>query len=134
MRSLDVWRLGGLVALARGVGARQGNLPNSREAAVLNLQPSKLPMMMTRGRRPRRTSGAALPVLAHLCASRALPLLLPLLLTLAGCAEPKPRLLIINQPMAPVRLIHEGTPGWWLSDALYEATLLKLDALQEGSR
>lgn len=57
-----------------------------------------------------------------------------LLLPLAGCAEPKPRLLIINQPMAPIRLIHEGTPGWWLSDALYEATLLKLDALQEGSR
>ena len=94
-------------------------------------------MMMTRGRRPRRAPRrgfAALPVLAHSCASRAFPLLLPLLLPLAGCAEPKPRLLIINQPMAPVRLIHEGTPGWWLSDALYEATLLKLDALQEGSR
>lgn len=48
-----------------------------------------------------------------------------------GCAEPTPRLIIVNQPMAPVRLIHEGTPGWWLSDALYEATLLKLDELKE---
>lgn len=56
-----------------------------------------------------------------------------LLLPLAGCAEPKPRLLIINQPMAPIRLIHEGTPGWWLSDALYEATLLKLDALKKSA-
>lgn len=50
---------------------------------------------------------------------------------LAGCAEPQPRLIIVNQPMAPVRLIHEGAPGWWLSDALYEATLLKLDELKE---
>lgn len=48
-----------------------------------------------------------------------------------GCAEPTPRLIIVNQPMAPVRLIHEGAPGWWLSDALYEATLLKLDELKE---
>ena len=54
-----------------------------------------------------------------------------LLLPLVGCAEPQPRLIIVNQPMAPVRLIHEGAPGWWLSDALYEATLLKLDELKE---
>lgn len=54
-----------------------------------------------------------------------------LLLPLVGCAEPQPRLIIVNQPMAPVRLVHEGAPGWWLSDALYEATLLKLDALKE---
>lgn len=50
---------------------------------------------------------------------------------LVGCAEPPPRLIIVNQPMAPVRLIHEGAPGWWLSDALYEATLLRLDELKE---
>lgn len=48
---------------------------------------------------------------------------------LTGCAEPSPRLLIVNQPMVPVRMTHDGTPGWWLSDALYEATLIRLDAL-----
>lgn len=51
---------------------------------------------------------------------------------LPGCAEPSPPTVIyINQPMMPVRLIHEGQPGWWLSDALYEATLLRLDELKE---
>lgn len=55
--------------------------------------------------------------------------LLPGSLLTGGCAEPSPRLLIVNQPMVPVRLVHDGTPGWWLSDALYEATLLRLDAL-----
>lgn len=55
--------------------------------------------------------------------------LLPGSLLTGGCAEPQPRLLIVNQPMVPVRLEHNGTPGWWLSDALYEATLLRLDAL-----
>ncbi len=38
--------------------------------------------------------------------------------------------LYVNQPMVPIRLEHNGIPGWWLSDSLYEATLLKLDALQ----
>lgn len=42
-----------------------------------------------------------------------------------GCVREK--LVIVNEPMAPVRLYHEGEPGWWLSDALYEATLLKLE-------
>ncbi len=55
-----------------------------------------------------------------------LPLLLMLGLTACvGCVREK--LVIVNQPMAPVRLYHEGEPGWWLSDALYEATLLKLE-------
>lgn len=56
--------------------------------------------------------------------------LLPGSLLTGGCAEPSPRLLIVNQPMVPVRMTHDGTPGWWLSDALYEATLLRLDALK----
>ncbi len=43
-----------------------------------------------------------------------------------GCTET----LIVNQPMVPIRMEHDGVPGWWLSDCLYEATLLKLDALQ----
>ena len=55
--------------------------------------------------------------------------LLPGSLLTGGCAEPSPRLIIVNQPMVPVRMTHDGTPGWWLSDALYEATLLRLDAL-----
>ena len=55
--------------------------------------------------------------------------LLPAASLLAGCAEPSSRLIIVNQPMVPVRMTHDGTPGWWLSDALYEATLLRLDAL-----
>ena len=59
---------------------------------------------------------------------RLLPLLL---LPLVGCARTSREVIIVNQPMAPVRLIHEGAPGWWLSDALYEATLLKLDELKE---
>lgn len=42
-----------------------------------------------------------------------------------GCTREK--LVIVNEPMAPVRLYYEGTPGWWLSDTLYEATLLKLE-------
>lgn len=45
-------------------------------------------------------------------------------IAIAGCAA---RTTVVNQPMTPVRLIHEGTPGWWLSDCLYEATLLKLE-------
>lgn len=44
-----------------------------------------------------------------------------------GCTA-KPEVVIVNPPMVPVRLIHDGTPGWWLSDALYEATLLKLNS------
>ncbi len=67
---------------------------------------------------------------AHFASLRRAFVVLPLL-ALAGCAEPPPRLFIVNQPMAPVRLIHEGAPGWWLSDALYEATLLRLDELKE---
>ena len=59
---------------------------------------------------------------------RLLPLLL---LPLVGCARTSREVIYVNQPMAPVRLIHEGTPGWWLSDALYEATLHKLDELKE---
>lgn len=59
---------------------------------------------------------------------RLLPLLL---LPLVGCARTTREVIYVNQPMAPVRLIHEGVPGWWLSDALYEATLLKLDELKE---
>lgn len=59
---------------------------------------------------------------------RLLPLLL---LPLVGCARTTREVIIVNQPMAPVRLIHEGSPGWWLSDALYEATLLRLDELKE---
>ena len=47
-----------------------------------------------------------------------------LLLATSGCVREK--LVIVNEPMAPVRLYYEGTPGWWLSDTLYEATLLKL--------
>lgn len=54
-----------------------------------------------------------------------------LLLPLIGCARTTREVIIVNQPMAPVRLIHEGAPGWWLSDALYEATLLRLDELKE---
>ncbi len=42
-----------------------------------------------------------------------------------GCV--RERLVIVNEPMVPVRLYHDGEPGWWLSDALYEATLLKLE-------
>lgn len=78
---------------------------------------ARLKALMTRGSLVLRRAKAAAIVLV--------------LVTLAGCAEPKPRLLIINQPMAPIRLIHEGTPGWWLSDALYEATLLKLEELHD---
>lgn len=51
-----------------------------------------------------------------------------LLFAANGCTREK--LVIVNQPMAPVRLYHEGEPGWWLSDALYEATLLKLEENQ----
>ena len=54
-----------------------------------------------------------------------------LLLPLVGCARTSREVIYVNQPMAPVRLIHEGAPGWWLSDALYEATLLRLDELKE---
>ena len=58
-----------------------------------------------------------------------LPLFLMLGLTACvGCV--RERLVIVNEPMVPVRLYHEGTPGWWLSDALYEATLLKLEENQ----
>ena len=56
--------------------------------------------------------------------------LLPAFALLSGCTAPEERLLILNQPMAPVRMEHAGSPGWWLSDCLYEATLLKLDTLQ----
>ena len=56
--------------------------------------------------------------------------LLPASILLSGCSA-EPPLVIVNQPMVPVRLEHEGTPGWWLSDALYEATLLKLNELTE---
>ena len=48
-----------------------------------------------------------------------------LLWATSGCVREK--VVIVNEPMAPVRLYHEGEPGWWLSDALYEATLLKLE-------
>ena len=58
-------------------------------------------------------------------------LALGLLLPLVGCARTTREVIYVNQPMAPVRLVHEGAPGWWLSDALYEATLLKLDELKE---
>lgn len=47
----------------------------------------------------------------------------------SGCAA-KERLVVVNQPMVPVRMEHGGSPGWWLSDSLYEATLLRLDALK----
>ena len=42
---LEVWKVGGLEGWCakRCVGARQGDFPNSREAAVPNLQASKLP-------------------------------------------------------------------------------------------
>ena len=56
--------------------------------------------------------------------------LLPASILLSGCSA-EPPLVIVNQPMVPVRLEHEGCPGWWLSDALYEATLLKLNELTE---
>lgn len=56
--------------------------------------------------------------------------LLPASILLSGCSA-EPPILIVNQPMVPVRLEHEGCPGWWLSDALYEQTLLKLNELQE---
>lgn len=42
-----------------------------------------------------------------------------------GCTREK--LVIVNEPMVPVRLEYNGKPGWWLSDSLYEATLLKLE-------
>lgn len=58
-----------------------------------------------------------------------LALLALLPLTLFGCA-PRERVVVVNQPMVPVRLEHEGTTGWWLSDALFEATLLKLETLK----
>ena len=58
-----------------------------------------------------------------------LALLFLLPLTLFGCA-PQERVVVVNQPMVPVRLVHEGSPGWWLSDALFEATLLKLETLK----
>ena len=70
MMEREVWRFGGLEVwrfgtLARCVGARQGDLPNSREAAVPNLQTSKLPIIImaqsaSHGRR-RRLSCAAKP-------------------------------------------------------------------------
>ncbi len=56
--------------------------------------------------------------------------LLPASILLSGCSA-EPPLVIVNQPMVPVRLEHEGCPGWWLSDALYEQTLLKLNELTE---
>lgn len=56
--------------------------------------------------------------------------LLPASILLSGCSA-EPPLVIVNQPMVPVRLEHEGCPGWWLSDALYEATLLRLEEAQE---
>ena len=56
--------------------------------------------------------------------------LLPASILLSGCSA-EPPILIVNQPMVPVRLEHEGCPGWWLSDSLYEQTLLKLNELQE---
>ena len=56
--------------------------------------------------------------------------LLPASILLSGCSA-EPPLVIVNQPMVPVRLEYEGSPGWWLSDALYEATLLKLNELTE---
>lgn len=56
--------------------------------------------------------------------------LLPASILLSGCSAESP-LVIVNQPMVPVRLEHEGCPGWWLSDSLYEQTLLKLNKLTE---
>lgn len=56
--------------------------------------------------------------------------LLPASILLSGCSA-EPPLVIVNQPMVPVRLEHEGCPGWWLSDSLYEATLLRLEEAQE---
>ena len=56
--------------------------------------------------------------------------LLPASILLSGCSA-EPPLVIVNQPMVPVRLEYEGSPGWWLSDALYEATLLRLEEAQE---
>ncbi|MGN0886409.1 MAG: hypothetical protein ACI4RT_05355 [Candidatus Spyradenecus sp.] len=56
--------------------------------------------------------------------------LLPASILLSGCSA-EPPLVIVNQPMVPVRLEHDGCPGWWLSDSLYEATLLRLEEAQE---
>lgn len=47
------------------------------------------------------------------------------LICLSGCVRERVR--VVNQPMVPVRMTHEGVEGWWLSDALYEATLLSLE-------
>lgn len=47
---------------------------------------------------------------------------------LSGCV--KERVVVVNQPMVPVPMEYNGTPGWWLSNALYEATLLKLEELK----
>ncbi len=58
---------------------------------------------------------------------RVLLILLFVSLGSAGCTET----LIVNQPMVPIRMEHDGVPGWWLSDCLYEATLLKLEELQQ---
>lgn len=46
-----------------------------------------------------------------------------------GCLNEK--VIVVNEPMVPVRMSHNGASGWWLSDALYEATLLKLNAYKE---
>ncbi len=58
---------------------------------------------------------------------RAVLILLFFSFGMTGCTET----LIVNQPMVPIRMEHDGVPGWWLSDCLYEATLLKLDELQQ---
>lgn len=51
------------------------------------------------------------------------------MLSTVGCLNEK--VIVVNEPMVPVRMSHNGASGWWLSDALYEATLLKLNAYKE---
>ncbi len=58
---------------------------------------------------------------------RAILIILFVSFGMTGCVT---ETLYVNQPMTPIRMEHNGIPGWWLSDCLYEATLLKLDSLQ----